>query len=69
MNDITIDPSLLEEAKLLNVDIARAAAQGIADAVKNARAIGWRDENAAALHSSNLYVETNGLPLGSERLF
>jgi antitoxin CcdA len=69
MNDITIDPSLLEEAKLLNVDIARAAAQGIADAVKNARAIGWRDENAAALRSSNLYVETNGLPLGSERLF
>ena len=69
MNDIAIDPSLLEEAKLLNVDIARAATQGIVEAVKNARAVRWRDENAAALRSSNLYVESNGLPLGSERLF
>ena len=69
MNDIAIDPALLAEAELLNVDVARAAAQGVADAVRLARSKRWQQENGEALEASNAYVESNGLPLASRRLF
>ena len=69
MNDIAIDPALLAEAELLNVDVSRAAAQGVADAVRLARSKRWQQENGEALEASNAYVESNGLPLASRRLF
>ena len=69
MNDIAIDPALLAEAELLNVDVARAAAQGVADAVRLARSKRWQQENGEALEASNAYVESNGLPLASRRLY
>ena len=69
MNGIAIDPALLAEAELLNVDVARAAAQGVADAVRLARSKRWQQENGEALEASNAYVESNGLPLASRRLF
>ena len=69
MNNIAINPALLAEAETLNVDVERAAAKGIADAVELARSARWREENRAALESSNFYVENNGLPLAPHRLF
>jgi antitoxin CcdA len=69
VNEIAIDPALLAEAERLSVDVARAAAKGIADAVELARSTQWREENRDALESSNAYVEKNGLPLASQRLF
>ena len=62
MNDIAIDPALLAEAELLNVDVSRAAA-------RLARSKRWQQENGEALEASNAYVESNGLPLASRRLF
>lgn len=61
--NLSIDASLLHEAKTLDINISRADEEGIAKAVANAKAERWRAENREALQSSNAFVETNGLPL------
>jgi antitoxin CcdA len=67
--NLSIDASLLHEAKTLDINISRAAEEGIAKAVANAKAERWRAENREALQSSNAFVETNGLPLERFRQF
>ncbi|MCQ8783110.1 type II toxin-antitoxin system CcdA family antitoxin [Mangrovibrevibacter kandeliae] len=69
MHGVVIDPVLLAEAEALNVDVASAASRGVEQAVRAARHSQWRDENHAALASSNTFVEKNGLPLARHRLF
>lgn len=67
--NLTIDASLLREAKTLDINISRAAEEGIAKAVAGAKADLWRAENKAALESANAFVEANGLPLARYRQF
>ena len=43
--------------------------RGLAEQIHEVRAARWRQENGAALVSSNEYVEQNGLPLGLLRQF
>ena len=65
--NLSIDASLLHEAGTLDINISRAAEEGIARAVANAKAERWRAANREALQSSNAFVEANGLPLGRFR--
>lgn len=67
--NLSLDPALLSEARALNVNLSRAAEEGVRVAVSQARSAAWRAENAAALDSSNAYVEANGLPLERYRQF
>lgn len=67
--NLSLDGALLSEAKALNVNLSRAAEQGVRAAVTAAKTEQWKAENAAALRSSNSYVEKNGLPLDSFRQF
>lgn len=67
--NLTLDGALLSEAKALHVNLSRAAEDGVRRAVSQARADLWRVENAAALVSSNSYVDTHGLPLDRFRQF
>jgi antitoxin CcdA len=67
--NLSIDASLLAEAKELDVNISRAAEEGIAKAVADEKARLWLEENKEALESSNRYVEKHGLPLARYRLF
>ncbi|MDH6234009.1 antitoxin CcdA [Mesorhizobium soli] len=67
--NLSIDAALLSEARRLDINISRAAEEGIAKAVAGAKAALWRAENLEALQSSNAYVEANGLPLGHYRQF
>ena len=67
--NLSLDGALLSEAKSLKVNLSRAAEDGVRRAVAQARAENWRYENAAALESSNRYVEMNGLPLDRFRQF
>ena len=67
--NLSLDSSLISEAKALNINLSRAAEQGVRAAVAKARAEHWKAENAAALESSNAYVEENGLPLERFRQF
>jgi antitoxin CcdA len=58
---VYVDSALLEEARAISVDINQAAEAGLRDAIL--RAAEWKRENAAAIESSNRYVEEHGLPL------
>lgn len=67
--NLSLDTSLLREARALKVNLSRAAEEGVRAAVAEARATVWQAENAAALESSNSFVETHGLPLTRYRQF
>ena len=67
--NLSIDTDLLSEARSLDVNLSRAAEEGIQMAVAEIRARRWQAENRSALESSNRYVEKNGLPLSGLRRF
>lgn len=67
--NLTLDAALLEEARGLGLNLSAAAEQGVRAAVAEAKAARWQAENAAALASSNAWVEANGLPLSRHRPF
>ena len=67
--NLSLDISLLEQARALDINISRACERGLAEQIAEARAVRWRAENAEALASSNEYVERNGLPLSNFRQF
>lgn len=67
--NISLDPDLLTEARALQINLSRAAEDGVRRAVAQVRADQWLRDNAQAVQSSNRYVEDHGLPLGPFRLF
>ena len=67
--NLTLDASLIEEARTIDVNLSRAAEEGLRVAVRQARGDRWRAENAEALASSNDWVEEHGLPLARHRAF
>jgi antitoxin CcdA len=67
--NLSLDQDLLREAKALGINLSQAAETGLRRAVAEARAAEWKRENAAALQSSNEWVERHGLPLDSHRRF
>ena len=67
--NLSMDQALLDEARALNINLSRAAEDGIRAAVKKSREERWRLENAQAIESSNRFVEENGLPLERYRQF
>lgn len=66
---MSLDTSLVADAKALGVNISAASARGLEQAVAKARAERWLDENKDALAASNEHVEANGLPLRHLRRF
>jgi antitoxin CcdA len=67
--NLSLNASLVDEAKALGVNLSLAAARGLEQEIAKRRAERWIKENAAALDSYNGYVEKNGLPLEKLRLF
>ena len=67
--NISLNASLVEEAKALGVNISLASARGLEQAVKEARGKRWLEENIEALDAYNAYVEEHGLPLAKYRMF
>ena len=67
--NLSLNESLLAEAKELGLNLSEAAERGIARAITDRRAELWLAENQAALESSNTFVETHGLPLANYRQF
>ena len=66
---MTLDATLLDEARALGVNLSRAAEEGISARTKAARAEAWQRENAEAIQNYNEYIEKNGLPLAEYRMF
>jgi len=67
--NLTLDQSLLQEARSFGVNLSQAAEAGVKQAVASAKAVHWKKENALALQSSNDWVEKHGLPLEQYRQF
>ena len=67
--NLSICSSLLAEAKELNINMSRAAENGVKVAVLEAKSKLWIEENFDAIESSNAHVEKHGLPLDKYRCF
>ena len=67
--NLSLDPELLAEAKALNINLSRAAEDGVRRAVAEELGQRWKAENADALDSSNDYAAQSGLPLDGARQF
>ena len=67
--NVSLDIALVAEAKRLGINISRACEVGLAEQIAMERGRLWKEENAAALESSNRYVEQHGLPLSQHRRF
>lgn len=67
--NLTLDARLVARAKDLDVNVSRAAEDGIARAVQAETERLWKIENREAIESWNRYVEENGLPLEEFRQF
>ena len=66
---LSIDLRLVEEAKALEIDIARAAETGLAKAIAAEKTRRWQEENKDAIESWNDYVRRNGLPPAKQHPF
>lgn len=67
--NLSINESLLREAKQLGVNLSSSAESGIEKAVLALKKKKWLEENQDALDSSNKYVVKHGLPLAKFRNF
>ena len=67
--NLSLPSDILDDAKALNVNLSRAAQDGIERAIAVERARRWKEDNAEAIRSSNEYVEKHGLPLEKYRMF
>ena len=67
--NLSLDNELLREAKALGINVSRSAEAGIEVAVRRQKQLNWLKENAAAVESSNAYVEEKGLPLSKHRWY
>ena len=67
--NVSINEALLAEARILKINVSKAAESGLVLALAEKRAELWLAENRAALDSSNAYVEQHGLPLAQYRGF
>jgi len=67
--NLSLDQSLLREAKELGISLSGAAEDGLRSAIAREKSERWKRENASAIASSNKWVEENGLPLSEYRQF
>lgn len=67
--NVSLDIQLVAEAKRLGINISRACEAGLSQQIAEEHGRAWKLENAAALESSNAYVEKHGLPLAQHRQF
>ena len=66
-HNLSLDANLVKEAREHEINISRAAEEGINEALRKARADRWLEENREAIESSNRWVEEHGLPLSEYR--
>lgn len=67
--NVSLAADLIEEAKLLDINVSQACEKGLAVEVKKAREDKWIHDNWDAIQFWNEYIEKNGLPLAKYRMF
>lgn len=67
--NVSLNPSLVEQARELGVNVSKACERGLEEEVGKARAAAWLEANRPALEAWNRYVEKHGVPLAEHRRF
>jgi antitoxin CcdA len=67
--NLTLSVNLVEQARSLNVNLSRAAEDGIARAIASAKDAQWVERNKGAMDDYNRFVGEQGLILEDGRLF
>lgn len=67
--NVTLQASLIAEAKLLGINISEACEMGLRERVSQARRQRWLEENRAAMDDYNARVERDGPILAKYRRF
>lgn len=67
--NVTVRPEYVAEAKALGISLSEVFEQALGEAIQEAAAARWVEENRNALDSYNQFVERHGLPLEGLRLF
>jgi len=67
--NVTLDASVVGEARAVKINISRASQEGIEKAVSDERARQWKVENRQAIAHWARDFEQNGLPLAKFRQF
>ncbi len=67
--NVSLNEALVAEARTLSINVSRACEAGLENAVRQAKAARWQQENAAGFDVWNDYVERNGVPLARYRKF
>lgn len=67
--NVSLSVALVEEARTLGIGVSQSCEDGLALAVKRARADKWLEDNRDALESNRAWVAQNGLPLARYRMF
>ncbi len=67
--NVSLDRALVEEARALDVNLSRAAEDGLRAAVKAEKERKWKEENREVIESYNAWVEEHGIPLAKYRQF
>lgn len=67
--NVSLAAELIDEARLLYINVSQACEKGLAAEVKKAREDKWIADNWDAIQYWNAYTEKNGLPLAKYRMF
>lgn len=67
--NVSLNKKLLDEAKILDLNISQIAEIALEQAVAKEQERLWKEESLEALESSNKWVEKHGLPLEKYRPF
>lgn len=67
--NLSLDAELVEEAKLLGINVSRACERGLKAQIAEEQARAWLEDNGETIASSNAYVDKYGLPLARFRQF
>lgn len=67
--NVSLVADMVDEAKVLGINVSEACQAGLAAALKKQREAKWLKENREALDWSNEYVRKHGLPLARYRQF
>lgn len=67
--NLSLNKELLAEARTLDINMSRAAEEGLAEAIRQRRTQLWLEENRDAIEENNRYFEEHGLPFAEYRGF
>lgn len=67
--NISLNPEHVAEARELGINLSQACERGLVEALAEARAARWKEENREAFDAYNAWIAEHGLPLEKYRLF